>query len=95
MLTIGLDNRSYCATNKMSSNLSGLLLPILLTIGCVALLINIRNVKHMNRSLVENVDKVQADLRVAMDTSQECSKQMVTVCQPGYHSPGYGYSKGW
>ena len=27
--------------------------------------------------------------------SKECSKQMVTVCQPGYHSPGYGYSKGW
>ena len=26
--------------------------------------------------------------------SKECSKQMVTVCQPGYHSPGYGYSKG-
>ena len=22
--------------------------------------------------------------------SKECSKQMVTVCQPGYHAPGYG-----
>ena len=29
-----------------------------------------------------------------MSFSKECSKQMVTVCQPGYHSPGYGYSKG-
>jgi len=30
---------------------------------------------------------------VEVSFSKECSKQMVTVCQPGYHSPGYGYSK--
>ena len=32
---------------------------------------------------------------VEVTFKKECVTQMVTVCQPGYHSPGYGYSKGW
>ena len=49
---------------------------MLLTVGCVALVMNIMSAKKVNKSLVENVEKVQADMRVAMDTSQECSKQL-------------------
>ena len=60
----------------MASSLSSFLLPILLTVGCVALVMNIMSAKKVNKSLVVNVERVQADLMVAMDTSQECSKQL-------------------
>merc|ERR1711892_731061 len=61
---------------RMASSLSSFLLPMLLTVGCVALVMNIMSAKKMNKSLVQNVERVQADLKVAMDTSQECSKQL-------------------
>merc|ERR1711892_681076 len=61
---------------RMASSLSSFLLPMLLTVGCVALVMNIMSAKNVNKSLVQNVERVQADLRVAMDTSQECSKQL-------------------
>merc|ERR1711892_945269 len=61
---------------RMASSLSSFLLPMLLTVGCVALVMNIMSAKKVNKSLVQNVERVQADLRVAMDTSQECSKQL-------------------
>eukprot|EP00092_Neocalanus_flemingeri_P086464 GFUD01108967.1.p1 GENE.GFUD01108967.1~~GFUD01108967.1.p1 ORF type:complete len:141 (-),score=68.30 GFUD01108967.1:96-518(-) len=60
----------------MASSLSSWLVPVLLIVGCVALAMNILNAKKVNRSLVENVEKAQADLMVAMDTSQDCSKQL-------------------
>ena len=34
--------------------------------GCVALVMNIMSAKKVNKSLVENVETAQADLRVAM-----------------------------
>ena len=37
---------------------------------------NILNARKVNRSLGENIERAQADLRVAMDTSQDCSKQL-------------------
>merc|ERR1711892_957174 len=61
---------------RMASSLSSFLLPMLLTVGCVALVMNIMSAKKVNKSLVQNVERVQEDLRVAMDTSQECSKQL-------------------
>jgi len=32
---------------------------------------------------------------VEVSFNKECSKQMVTVCKPGYQSNGYGHSKGY
>eukprot|EP00092_Neocalanus_flemingeri_P046062 GFUD01051734.1.p1 GENE.GFUD01051734.1~~GFUD01051734.1.p1 ORF type:complete len:134 (+),score=70.11 GFUD01051734.1:72-473(+) len=60
----------------MAGSLSSWLVPVLLTVGCVTLVMNILNAKKVNRSLVENIERAQADLRVAMDTSQDCSKQL-------------------
>ena len=60
----------------MASSLSSWLLPALLTIGCVALVMNIMNAKKMNKSLLTNIDSAQAEMKVAMDTSIECSKQL-------------------
>eukprot|EP00092_Neocalanus_flemingeri_P086465 GFUD01108968.1.p1 GENE.GFUD01108968.1~~GFUD01108968.1.p1 ORF type:complete len:141 (-),score=73.50 GFUD01108968.1:96-518(-) len=60
----------------MASSLSSWLVPVLLTVGCVTLVMNILNAKKVNRSLVENIERAQADLRVAMDTSQDCTKQL-------------------
>eukprot|EP00092_Neocalanus_flemingeri_P094597 GFUD01120296.1.p1 GENE.GFUD01120296.1~~GFUD01120296.1.p1 ORF type:complete len:141 (-),score=69.94 GFUD01120296.1:55-477(-) len=60
----------------MANTLSSWLVPVLLIVGCVALAMNILNAKKVNRSLVENVEKAQADLMVAMDTSQDCTKQL-------------------
>ena len=37
---------------------------------------NIISAKKVNKSLVENVETAQADLRVAMDTNKDCNKQM-------------------
>ena len=60
----------------MASPLSSWLLPALLTIGCIALVMNIMNAKKMNKSLLTNIDSAQAEMKVAMDTSMECSKQL-------------------
>eukprot|EP00092_Neocalanus_flemingeri_P066470 GFUD01080981.1.p1 GENE.GFUD01080981.1~~GFUD01080981.1.p1 ORF type:complete len:134 (+),score=71.85 GFUD01080981.1:94-495(+) len=60
----------------MAGSLSSWLVPVLLTVGCVTLVMNILNAKKVNRSLVENIERAQADLRVAMDTSQGCIKEL-------------------
>ena len=60
----------------MAGNLCSWLLPALLTLGCVALLINMLNAKKMNKSLLTNIDSAQAEMKVAMDSSMECSKQL-------------------
>ena len=59
-----------------SCSLSSWLLPALLTLGCVALVMNITNAKKMTKSLLTNIDSAQAEMKVAMDTSMECSKQL-------------------
>ena len=61
---------------RMGRNLSSIFFPFLLTVGCVALVMNIISAKKVNKSLVENVETAQADLRVAMDTSKDCNKQL-------------------
>jgi septal ring factor EnvC (AmiA/AmiB activator) len=60
----------------MASNLSSWFFPALLTIGCIALVMNIMNAKKMNKSLLTNIDSAQAEMKVAMDSSMECSKQL-------------------
>ena len=60
----------------MASPLSSWLLPALLTIGCIALVMNIMNAKKVNKSLLTNIDSAQAEMKVAMDSSMECSKQL-------------------
>eukprot|EP00092_Neocalanus_flemingeri_P094596 GFUD01120295.1.p1 GENE.GFUD01120295.1~~GFUD01120295.1.p1 ORF type:complete len:134 (-),score=69.01 GFUD01120295.1:55-456(-) len=60
----------------MANTLSSWLVPVLLIVGCVALAMNILNAKKVNRSLVENIERAQADLMVAMDTSQDCTNQL-------------------
>ena len=61
---------------RMANNLSSLFFPFLLTVGCVALVMNILSAKKVNKSLLENVETAQADLRVAMDTNNDCNKQL-------------------
>ena len=60
----------------MASNLSSWLFPALLTIGCVALVMNVMSAKKMNKTLLTNIDSAQAEMKVAMDSSMECSKQL-------------------
>ena len=62
----------------MTSNISSWLLPVLLTIACVALALNILNARKVNKSLVQNIERARSDMRVAMDTSQDCSKKLET-----------------
>merc|ERR1712123_157760 len=56
--------------------MSSWLLPALLTISCLALAVNIMNAKKGNKSLVENLDKAQAEMKVALDADMECNKQL-------------------
>ena len=37
---------------------------------------NIMNAKKMNNSLLTSIDSAQAEMKVAMDSSMECSKQL-------------------
>ena len=62
--------------HKMAVTVSPWLLPALLTIGCVALLMNLLSVNKVNNSLVESVDKAQAEMKVALDADMECNKQL-------------------
>ena len=52
------------------------MIPTLLITGCVALGMNILNTRKMNKSLVENIERARSDMKVAMDTSQDCTKQL-------------------
>ena len=62
--------------HKMAVTVSPWLLPALLTIGCVAVLMNLVSVKKVNDSLVESMDKAQAEMNVALDADMECNKQL-------------------
>ena len=64
-----------CST-KMMTNYSPLLIPALLITGCVALGMNILNTRKVNKALVEKIERARSDMKVAMDTSQDCSKQL-------------------
>lgn len=62
----------------MSSSLTSWLMPLLLAAGCVALVMNIWSARKVNKSLVEDIERARADLRVAVDASADCSKQLET-----------------
>ena len=61
---------------KMAVHFNSWLLPVLLSVGCIFLAMNILNARKANKSLGDNIEKARADLMVAMDISQECSKQV-------------------
>merc|ERR1711892_84309 len=63
-------------SHRMSMNTSGWLVPLLLVVACMALVINIFHNKKVNNSLVSDMETAQADLRVAADNSQDCSKKL-------------------
>ena len=52
------------------------LVPALLITSCVALGVNILNTMKVNKSLVEKIERARSDMKVAMDTSQDCTKQL-------------------
>ena len=52
------------------------MIPVLLITGCLALGVNILNTRKMNKSLVEKIERARSDMKVAMDTSQDCTKQL-------------------
>ena len=52
------------------------MIPALLITGCVALGMNILNTRKMNKSLVEKIERARSDMKVAMDTSKDCTKQL-------------------
>merc|ERR1719341_2780426 len=60
------------------TNCSPWLAPVLLIASCVALGANILNTREVNQSLVEKIERARSDMKVAMDTSQECTKQLET-----------------
>merc|ERR1711892_1238539 len=61
---------------NMSANTSSWLVPLLLVVACMALVINIFHNKKVNNTLVSDMETAQADLRVAADNSQDCSKKL-------------------
>merc|ERR1712123_326518 len=61
---------------NMSANTSAWLVPLLLVVACMALVINIFHNKKVNSVLVSDMETAQADLRVAADNSQDCSKKL-------------------
>ena len=52
------------------------LLPSILSIGCLALLMNIMQARKLNNSLKERMDQALTETKVAMDASMECDKQL-------------------
>ena len=52
------------------------MVPPLLVVACMALVINIFHNKKVNNSLMSDMETAQADLRVAADNSQDCSKKL-------------------
>eukprot|EP00092_Neocalanus_flemingeri_P059199 GFUD01070699.1.p1 GENE.GFUD01070699.1~~GFUD01070699.1.p1 ORF type:complete len:149 (+),score=61.86 GFUD01070699.1:67-447(+) len=60
----------------MASSVSSWLVPVLLTVGSLFLVMNILNARKTNKSLVDDIERARSDVRVAMDTSQDCSKKL-------------------
>ena len=60
----------------MAANISAWLVPVLLVVACMALVINIFHTKKVNSTLVADIESGQADLQIAADSSQECSKKL-------------------
>merc|ERR1712106_631650 len=63
-------------SHRMAANTSAWLVPLLLVVACMALVINIFHNKKVNNVLVSDMETAQADLRVAADNSQDCSKKL-------------------
>ena len=63
-------------TGPMERNISSWIVPILLAVGCIALVMNIFQAKKVNKSLVVDIEQAQADLQVASDNGQDCKKQL-------------------
>jgi len=62
----------------MAVNISGLLLPVLLVVACIALVTNIYHTREVNKTLVSDIETAQAGLQVAGNNSQDCSKKLET-----------------
>ena len=60
----------------MANNISAWLVPILLAVGCIALVMTIFHTRNVNKSLVVDIEQAQADLQVASDNSQDCSNKL-------------------
>ena len=60
----------------MAVNISGLMLPVLLVVACMALVTNIYHPRKVNKTLVSDIETVQANLHVAGSNSQECNKKL-------------------
>ena len=60
----------------MAVNISGLLLPVLLVVACIALVTNIYHTRKVNKTLVSDINTAQADFQVAGANSQECNKKL-------------------
>eukprot|EP00092_Neocalanus_flemingeri_P037779 GFUD01041127.1.p1 GENE.GFUD01041127.1~~GFUD01041127.1.p1 ORF type:complete len:141 (+),score=62.82 GFUD01041127.1:87-509(+) len=60
----------------MERTISSWLVPLLLAVGCVALVGNIFHARKVNKSLMVDIEQAQADLQVASDNSQDCTKKM-------------------
>ena len=52
------------------------LLPSILSIGCLALLMNIMQARKLNNSLKDRMNQALTETKVAMDASMECDKQL-------------------
>ena len=63
--------------NMISANsVSSSLVPLLLISGCIILIVNINSTRKVNKSLTQDVEKVQGDLKMAMDTATNCNNQL-------------------
>merc|ERR1719420_2872262 len=60
----------------MASSLSSWLMPLLLAAGCLAIVLNIWSARKVNKTLIEDIERANADLRIAVDASADCSKQL-------------------
>ena len=60
----------------MDRNCTAWLVPLLLTVVCVALVMNIFQARKVNKNLMGDIEQAEADLQVASDNSQSCKKQL-------------------
>ena len=60
----------------MERNISSWIVPILLAVGCIALVMNIFQARKVNKNLMGDIEQAEAELQVASDNSQSCKKQL-------------------
>eukprot|EP00092_Neocalanus_flemingeri_P046846 GFUD01052871.1.p1 GENE.GFUD01052871.1~~GFUD01052871.1.p1 ORF type:complete len:115 (+),score=46.37 GFUD01052871.1:54-398(+) len=61
----------------MERTISSWLVPLLLAVGCVALVGNIFHTRSVNKSLVVDIEQATADLQVASDSGKDCTKKLL------------------